>query len=152
MSDLHYVCKTGNIEEVRLLVDLGANIEAKTYYGSSSLHVACGSTPLYVASRNGRIDIVKLLVNLGADIEAKTGYGWTSLHSASCSGHIDIVKLLIYLDADVKAINNAGKTPAQVAKTTAIKIVIECYEEMTQLKEWSPSGSMESFQVSFRVS
>ncbi len=78
------------------------------------------------------------MVNLGADIETKTKFEWTLLHSASCRGHIDIVKLFIDLGTDVKAINNMGKTPAQVAQTTAIKTVIECYEQMTQLKEWRP--------------
>ena len=102
-------------------------------------------TPLHYASRDGHIDIVKLLVDLGADIEVRTDFGSTPLHLASYRGHIDMVKLLVDLDADIESMNNYGKTSAQVAKTTTIKTVIECSEHMTQLKEWSPSGSLESF-------
>ncbi len=104
MSDLHRACETGNIEEVRLLVDSGADIEVKNNDGW---------TPLYVVSRNGHIDIVKLLVDLGpscmaapavmpgADIEAKATIGWTPLLYASRYGCVDIVKLLINLGADI---------------------------------------------------
>ncbi len=124
-----------------MLVDLGADIEVKTNYGFTSL--------LY-ASRYGHIDIVKLLIDSGpscmaapavrpgADIEAKDNSGWTPLLSASCNGHIDIVKLLIDLGADIEAKNKYGKKPKQVAFNTNIKIVIECCEYVTQLKEWRP--------------
>ncbi len=128
-TPLHNASGCGQIDIVKLLIDLDADIESEDSNGRTSLHFA---------SSYGHIDIVKLLINLGANIEVKSNYGWTPLHSSSCRGHIDIVKLFIYLGADVKAINNIGKTPAQVAQTTAIKTIIECYERMIQLKEWRP--------------
>ena len=130
MYDLHKACKAGNIEEVRSLIDSGADIEAR------DIHY--GWTPLLYASSYGHIDIVKLFIDLGADIETKSNYGHTPLHLASYHGHIDLVKLLINLGADIEAMNNDGETPAQVAKTTTVKKVIECYEHITQLKEWRP--------------
>ena len=129
MSDMHKACEAGNIEEIRLFVDSGADIEAKNVNGL---------TPLHVASLYGHIDIVKLLVDLGANVEMKADNSWTPLHYASQNGYIDIVKLLIDSGADIKAISYDDETPARVAETINIKIIIECHEHMTILKEWRP--------------
>ncbi len=47
MYDLHKACKAGNIEEVRSLVDSGADIEEKGNYGWTPLHIAFNWTPLH---------------------------------------------------------------------------------------------------------
>ena len=54
MSDLLKACIIGNIEEVRSLVESGADIETKNNYYSQ--------TPLLYASQYRHIDIVKLFV------------------------------------------------------------------------------------------
>ncbi len=141
MSVLHEPCKTGNIEEVRSLINLGTNIGTKTSHGS---------TPLHFASRYGHVDIVKLLIDSGADIQSRDNSNWTSLHYASCCEHIDIVKLLIDSGpscmaapvvrpgADIEAKDNHGRTPKQITNNKDIIAVFECYEHMIQLKEWRP--------------
>ncbi len=100
-------------------------IEQKTNNGKTSLHIA---------SMRGHIDILKLFIALGGDIEAKNYHDWTPLYYASYRGHIDIVKLLLDRGADIDVINIYGRTVAN----TAIKKVIECYEQMNRLKEWRP--------------
>ena len=73
---------------VRVLIDAGADIDAKNNYGCSPVHSACVS---------GTLDIVKMLVRAGAGVRATDNDGWTCLISAAFFGHIDIVRYLVGL-------------------------------------------------------
>ncbi|XP_078614471.1 death-associated protein kinase 1-like isoform X1 [Branchiostoma floridae x Branchiostoma japonicum] len=59
---LHMASANGDTEMVKLLVQLGANVEAKDKNGWTALHWA---------SRIGNTEVVKLLIQLGANVEAK---------------------------------------------------------------------------------
>jgi len=63
---------------VRLLVELGADRDAKSNDGSTALHRAAFL---------GHEAVVRLLVELGADRDAKSNDGWTALHRAASRGH-----------------------------------------------------------------
>ncbi len=63
---------------VQLLLDKGANIEAKD---------TDGWTPLMSAAVNGHEAVVQLLLGKGANIEAKDEDGWTPLLLAAEKGH-----------------------------------------------------------------
>ena len=54
---LVWAAKSGRVEAIRLLVELGAEVDADPYRG----------TPLTWAAVNGRVDAVRALVELGAD-------------------------------------------------------------------------------------
>ena len=75
----------GILNIVKLLIKLGADINAKNYDGN---------TPLIFASANGYLDIVKLLIENGADINVKNKRKHTALYWASIKGYEDIVELL----------------------------------------------------------
>ena len=94
-------CKGGDIEKIKLLLEKGANIEAKDSYGN---------TPLVWASWSGYIEVVKLLIEKGADIEVKNNYGFTPLIWASQNGRIEVVKLLVEKGADIEAKDINGET------------------------------------------
>ncbi|KAH7000722.1 ankyrin repeat-containing domain protein [Ilyonectria destructans] len=70
---------------VKLLLEKGADVEAKDEYGR---------TPLSWAAEDGHEDIVKLLFEKGADVEAKDKHGGTPLSRAAAKGDEAIVKLL----------------------------------------------------------
>jgi len=70
---------------VELLLKVGADVNAKNFYGS---------TPLIYASMNGNIDIVKMLIEVGVDVNAKNKFGNTALMCASFNGHKKVVDLL----------------------------------------------------------
>ncbi|KAK0703883.1 ankyrin repeat-containing domain protein, partial [Lasiosphaeria miniovina] len=61
-------------ETVRVLVELGADVEARIHDGRRALHFA--------AFKNQPRCAVELL-RLGADIEAEDDSGWTPLHFAA---------------------------------------------------------------------
>ncbi|KKO96409.1 ankyrin repeat domain-containing protein, partial [Trichoderma harzianum] len=86
LTDLIIASHYGHRAVVKLLVEKGADIDAKD---------GGGRTPLLWATYNGHKAIVELLVEKGADIEAKDNYGRTPLSWAAYNGHKAIVELLV---------------------------------------------------------
>jgi ankyrin repeat protein len=94
---LVWAAKSGRVEVLSLLVELGANVAADPYRG----------TALTWAAANDRADAVRLLVELGADPNQRGtfggpthGEGVTALHLAAQSGARDAVEALLELGAD----------------------------------------------------
>ena len=63
--------KNGNLDQVKLLISNGANINAETTYKW---------TPLHYAASHGYLDIAKLLISNGANVNAENTFKWTPLH------------------------------------------------------------------------
>eukprot|EP00919_Chromeraceae_sp_WS-2016_P003590 GHVR01008694.1.p1 GENE.GHVR01008694.1~~GHVR01008694.1.p1 ORF type:complete len:123 (+),score=13.34 GHVR01008694.1:185-553(+) len=86
---------------VKLLIDIGANVNAKDNKGI---------TPLIVASIEGHLDVIKLLIDKGADVNDRDNIGTTPLICASNKGHLAVVQLLIDKGAEVKDRHNVSVT------------------------------------------
>ena len=99
---LYRAVLSGNTQMAELLIDKGADVNAKD---------DCGFTPLRWATMLGRKDIVEFLIAKGADVNAKDYNGWTPLHWAARLGSKDIVEFLIVRGADINAKNKYGHTP-----------------------------------------
>ena len=94
---LVWAAKSGRVEALSLLVELGADVHADPYRG----------TALTWAAVNGRVDAVRMLVELGADPNRRGtfggpshGEGVTALHLAAQNGQRATVELLLELGAD----------------------------------------------------
>jgi ankyrin repeat protein len=94
---LVWAAKSGRVEALSLLVELGADVNADPYRG----------TALTWAALNGRVDAVGTLVELGADPNRHGtfggpthGEGVTALHLAAPNGQRAAVELLLELGAD----------------------------------------------------
>ena len=94
---LVWAAKAGRVEAIRLLVELGARVDADVYRG----------TPLTWAAANGRAEAIRALVELGADPDRRGtfggpshGEGVTAIHLAAQSGQRDAVSALLELGAD----------------------------------------------------
>lgn len=93
VSPLYYASDKGLPRSVRMLLDKGADINAR---GGPC------NTALQVASNLGRQDIVEILLAKGANVNASAGgeHG-TALQAASYHGYQDIVRMLLGKGADV---------------------------------------------------
>lgn len=83
ITPLHVAAKWGKANMVTLLLDKGANLEAKT---------RDGLTPLHCAARSGHENVVEVMIQRGAPISAKTKNGLAPLHMASQGDHVDAAR------------------------------------------------------------
>jgi predicted acyl esterase/ankyrin repeat protein len=123
---LHQAVANGDIEQVRMLISKGSNIDSEDQNES---------TPLYYAVKSGNMEIIKSLMEAGADVNAGSRLplftaveqdnlsmaeylithgadvnapeGWTALQMAVSTSTIEMVKLLIAKGADI----NVGSWP-----------------------------------------
>lgn len=86
------------------LIEAGAQVDAKNWYGDTPLHCA------------GDADIAKVLIAAGANIEARTQWGWTPLHSQAGVMRFDVIKVLVNAGANLSARDDYGNTPLDMAR------------------------------------
>jgi len=90
-----------SIEEVKFLIEKGADVNAKT---------KDGKIVLFLAAEKNSIEVAKLLIEKGANVNAKNGAGWTVLMLAADGNNIEMAKSLIEKGADVNAKTEDGVT------------------------------------------
>jgi len=137
-------CDQNRTAMIRLLLDRGADVNAKGEHGRSPLSEAVwrlafetstfklnpestSNPEVSAQTRKTRallpesVSIVRLLLDENADPDNKDTIdnemgGATPLHHAAWGGLDTVVRWLVEAGADVNACNNRGKTPLQVAK------------------------------------
>jgi ankyrin repeat protein len=106
-SPIHDAAKSGDLDQVQLLVVQGVDVNEKA---------TRDETPLIIASLAGNGEIVNYLLQRGANIYARNASGMTALHAAAYTGHTDIVLLLITKGARVNDVENrAQASPLNLA-------------------------------------
>ncbi len=106
----------GSREMVEYLIDIGADMEAK----SGALW-----TPLHSQAYSGHQDGVEVLLDHGADIEAKTSFGHTPLLSSLRWDRIEVTRLLLERGANVDPTTEIGRTPLIVSAIEGNGDVVE---------------------------
>lgn len=90
-----------NYDKVKLLVEVGVDVTAKTKADRSVLTLA--------ARKAGNSKTVKLLLEKGADAKERNDRGITPIEVAAACGDLDTLKLLVDAGADVNnATSNSG--------------------------------------------
>ncbi len=91
-----------NEEMAKFLVDKGAKLNLKDFFGNTELHLA---------ALKGYADLVRLMVEHGADVDAVNEYNHTALYYAAKHGYRPVADILIAAGANVSSIgeSNYGK-------------------------------------------
>jgi ankyrin repeat protein len=107
-TPLHVAIEARHSEVTRVLIDLGADVNAQDYRRDRPLHYASGL---------GLADIVELLLARGADAQAVDVFGDTAVHDVASGGggaseadQVRIVQHLLAAGADVDAVANCGRS------------------------------------------
>jgi len=115
---LHVATKSGHAKIAALLLDAGADIEARTHLSSWDF-VDYGSTPLLLAAHWGQTGVAELLIRSGADVNALYGpYDpWSVLGYAIFQGQEAVAELLIANGADINYASDPSsmEIPLQIA-------------------------------------
>ena len=118
-TQLYYACEDDNIEDVEILLNLGADVNEKNHLQW---------TPLHMAAYYGRFEIAKLLIQNGADIDTMCDDQVTPLHFAADNGqcgHSKTAELLLQNGADVDAQDKVYDTPLHDAAFNGYPEVVE---------------------------
>ena len=118
--ELFDAARNGNIKIVRLLLDKGADVNAKD---------RSGKTAMILAAKNGHADIVRLLLDKGADVNAKADDDTTALMQAAEKGNVDVVRALLEKGADVNVRRLDGSTALMYAakndNVDAVRVLLD---------------------------
>lgn len=121
---LQVAAGNGHENVVRLLLELGANIDATDSDGETALHTAAGGGNMgieaaFAKARGKAVDspvssgheaVVRLLLEKGADVKATLRSGETPLHHACSSGNVTVLNLLLNEGANVSAAERYRET------------------------------------------
>ena len=122
---LHEACRRGQHSTMKILMELGADVNVEDAYGN---------TPMFEAIEGSHSDVVKAACELGYDVNAENSFGRTPLSKASELGMLEILVILIQCGADVTMKDSDGFIFALEAKDST---------ERTLLHEVCRQGELE---------
>jgi ankyrin len=94
----HVAAQLGNVKALEVVLQAGADVQARNAQGQSPLHLACIS---------GHPAVIKLLLDKGAKTDGVTAEGNLAWHLACSRGHTAVVKMLLSA-VDINAVNQKG--------------------------------------------
>ena len=136
---VHSAAQAGQVDVLRTLAELGADLSVSDENGRSAAHLAAetgnvavlqvlkelgqdlcrkdakGIMPVHTVARLGYSEVLWALHELGADVTDKDSKGKTPAHWGAQNGHVNVLQSLKDLRADISVQDRRGKTPAHYA-------------------------------------
>ncbi|XP_022188861.2 ankyrin repeat domain-containing protein 27-like [Nilaparvata lugens] len=108
-TPLHVSVMHGQIDLVKMLIDVGAKINLRTRTKNK--------TPLHLACENGQNKIAQLLLSSGiCDVNCQDAYGNSPLHYACLANNTQLVQILLNYKPNLNLRNSNGKTAQKEAE------------------------------------
>ena len=135
INPLRHAISIKNVEMVRVLLQLGADVSPVVEESKSPLHLAIAQNnaeivehilnadtdkkidincAIFYACENGKANILSLLIKKCSDINAQDVKGNTFLHRAVSHGYFDVVEILLKYGADCNITNFSGCIPLEL--------------------------------------
>ncbi|XP_053461432.1 ankyrin repeat domain-containing protein 27 isoform X3 [Nycticebus coucang] len=163
-SPLHVAALHGRADLIPLLLEHGADTDARNASHAVPLHLACqqghfqvvkylldsnakpnkkdvsGNTPLVYACSGGHHEVAALLLQHGASINAFNNKGNTALHEAVLGRHVFVVELLLLHGASVHLLNKRQRTAIDCAEQNSkimelLQVVPSCVATLDDVAE-----------------
>lgn len=109
-SQLELAIHSSNLQQARLLIEQGANVNQPT---------SNESRLLIEASKRGYADLVSFLIDHGARVDATDKLGRTAYLAAVGTGHVQIAEMLADAGADTRAVDDNGVDAMQMLRNRA---------------------------------
>lgn len=111
----------GCSDRTRVLLDRGANLEAKDNHGKTALHYA---------ALLSKLEQLECLLNRGANLEAKDNDGNTPLlYIITTRPNQEVVEVLLQKGANLEAMNHKGETALSLARKYNHEAIISLLSE-----------------------
>ncbi|XP_030064051.1 cyclin-dependent kinase 4 inhibitor C isoform X2 [Microcaecilia unicolor] len=114
-NELTSAAARGDQEQVEILLQNNANVNAKNGFGRTALQVV----------KLGNPGIARRLLHEGADPNVKDRTGFAVIHDAARAGFLDTVQTLLQFQADVNIEDNEGNLPLHLAAQEGHLSVVE---------------------------
>ncbi len=108
-TDLHYAAVEGRLDDVRHLIDEGADVAAAD---------AALITPLHMACQQGNVDVAQALLTAGAAVDRRDSFGNTPLWRAvfAFQGEPTLIRILLDAGANPDSKNLSDRSPRDLAQ------------------------------------
>ena len=148
-KNVHWAAFNGNLELLQLLLNHGADIDARDEQSF---------TPLLRVAKVGQPSVARLLLEKGASTSAIQHHGWTALNEAAYNGHFEIIEHLLEHGADTEARDHKGFTSliraaknghtamAQLLLKKGANTETKQHDGLTALNEAAYNGHLETVQ------
>ena len=123
---MYACCDGGRLDNIKMLIQNGADIQASS---------SDGSTVLHLASRNSNQEVVEFLLKLNEiSVNATDNFNQTPLMDACCDGgRLDNIKMLIRNGADIQASSSNGSTVLHLASELSNQEVVEFLLKLNEI-------------------
>jgi ankyrin repeat protein len=120
-TPLHLAAYFGRLEAVRLLLNKGASVKARSAN-------AMENTPLHAAAAGRHAHVIRVLLEFGAEANARQNGGWAALHAAAQNGDLESARALLAGGAEVSIRAGNQQRPLDLAMLQGQSAMVEFLE------------------------